>query len=295
MFDQRWFLIIFILIFVILLIICIIYVGKRVTYNKTKIKKFTNETKSFVINLDKNTDRLKHFMDSYQKSDIKDIPIERFNAINGKEVDLKKYVTTRAYDQIMSAETNGYRLRHYELTRGAVGCFLSHTALYKKLLDDPDHEYYFIFEDDSYIPPSVIKPIQFYMENAPSDWDMMLFGVIREVLEPKNSATFQTESWAKYYDKVKIWWGLFGYAINKKGAKRFLDELTEEKRIDKQIDSMMSMMVKDKQLVVYSTGVHLVKHDTNGSSDIQLPIKIQSDVNPYKYENVELFTNYNEY
>jgi len=281
MFDQRWLLIIFILLFVFLLIICIIYVGNNILQNNKKIKKFISNTKAFVINLEKNQARLKHFTTSYDNSDISKIPLERFDAVNGKNIDLQKYVTPQAYEQISSAEKNGYRLRHYELTRGAVGCFLSHTTLYKKLLDDPNHDYYLIFEDDAYVPPNIINAMQIYIENAPTDWDMMLFGTIREVLENKG----------KYFDKVKIWWGLFGYMINKKGAKRFIDELTEEKRIDKQIDSMMSMMTQENKLVVYSTSVHLVKHDSDGS-DIQLPIKIQSNINPYKYENVELFSNF---
>jgi GR25 family glycosyltransferase involved in LPS biosynthesis len=280
MFDQRWLLILFILVFIILLVFCLIHIRNKVLESKKKIKKFSLDTKSFVINLEKNKQRLHHFTTSYENSDINIIPLERFNAVNGKKLDLQKYVTPKAYDQIMSAETNGYRLRHYELTRGAVGCFLSHTTLYRKLLDDPDREFYLIFEDDAYVPPEVIKPLQFYIENAPNDWDILLFGVIREVLEKKG----------QYYDKVKIWWGLFGYAINKRGSKKFIDELNQEKRIDKQIDSMMSVMTQENKLNVYSTSVHLVKHDTDGS-DIQLPIKIQSNINPYKYEDVELFTN----
>lgn len=270
----------FIILFVVLLIITIIYVGTKINNSKI-IKKFSKKTKSFVINLEKNADRLARFTDSYDESDINIIPLERFNAVNGKTLELQKYVTDKAYDQINSAETNGYRLRHYELTRGAVGCFMSHTTLYKKLLDDREYDFYLIFEDDAFVPQSVIKPLQLYLDNAPYDWDIIVFGVIREVIDQKG----------KLFDKVKTWWGLFGYAINKKGAKKFVNELNEKKRIDKQIDSMMSMMIQENKLNVYSSSVHLIKHDSDGT-DIQLPIKLQSDINPYNYENVELYTDF---
>jgi GR25 family glycosyltransferase involved in LPS biosynthesis len=280
MFVQQKFLTLFIILFVVLLLITIIYVGTKMNNSKI-IKKFSKKTKSFVINLEKNADRLARFTDSYDESDINIIPLERFNAVNGKTLELQKYVTDKAYDQINSAETNGYRLRHYELTRGAVGCFMSHTTLYKKLLDDREHDFYLIFEDDAFVPQSVIKPLQLYLDNAPYDWDIIVFGVIREVIDQKG----------KLFDKVKTWWGLFGYAINKKGAKKFVNELNQKKRIDKQIDSMMSMMIQEKKLNVYSSSVHLIKHDSDGT-DIQLPIKLQSDINPYNYENVELYTDF---
>jgi GR25 family glycosyltransferase involved in LPS biosynthesis len=280
MFTQWWLLILFIILFVLLLVIIIIYVGFKVNNSKI-ITTFSKKTKSFVINLEKNADRLTRFKDSYDESDINIIPLERFNAVNGKTLDLEKYVTEKAYDQIVSAEKNGYRLRHYELTRGAVGCFMSHRTLYKKLIDDPDHDFYLIFEDDAFTPKNLIKPLQLYIDNAPYDWDILLFGVIREVIDKKG----------KLFDKVKTWWGLFGYAINKKGAKKFINELNVKKRIDKQIDSMMSMMIQDNKLNVYSSSVDLIKHDSRGT-DIQLPIKLQSEINPYKYENIELYADF---
>lgn len=250
----------------------------RIQNNKS-IKSFSKSTKCFVINLEKNTDRLQRFLEGYTKSDINSITLERFNAINGKEVDLVEYVTPLAYDQIISAETNGYRLRHYELTRGAIGCFLSHVSLYNRLLDDSNHDFYLIFEDDAVVPANVIKKLQYLIKKAPDNWDILVFGVIREVIsEP-----------GEIFDKVKTWWGLFGYAINKKGAKRIVDEFNNTK-IDKQIDSMMSMMINENNLDVYSSTIHLISHNSD-DTDIQLPIQIADNIDPYKYEDIELYTN----
>jgi GR25 family glycosyltransferase involved in LPS biosynthesis len=214
------------------------------------------------------------------RSDIRVIPLERFNAIDGKKLDIKNIVTDKAYKQILSAENNGYRLRHYELTRGAVGCFMSHTSLFKRLRDDESKEFYLIFEDDAMIQPRVIEYIKYYINNAPKDWDMIMFGVLREVISKQG----------KDYDKVKVWWGLFGYAVSKKGANTFLDYLNTHGKIDKQIDSMMSMMTVENRLAVYSTKIHFIGHNEEGArTDIQLPVRLAKNINPFKYDNIELF------
>ena len=274
--DQRLLLIVFILLFLALLIVCLINVGTKIRHDN-KIKELGKRMQCYVINLEKNVERLNHFLNSYSKSDLSALKLERFNAINGKKLDLKDYVTNKAYDQIISAERNGYRVRHYELTRGAVGCFLSHASIFKKLLTDDKHEFYMIFEDDAFVPPKIIDRLEYLINHAPQDWDILVFGVIREVLSDRGIL----------YDKVKAWWGLFGYIINKRGAEKFMKEFQANK-IDKQIDSMMSMMIVENKLNVYSSRVHLISHNAEGT-DIQLPVKVQRNIDPFKYGNIELF------
>lgn len=277
MFDQRLFLLVFLVLFLAIFVMCILKVKKNVD-KKSELQTWAQSTKSFVINLDKNVNRLNRFLKSYRSSDLSEVPLYRFNAIRGKSLDLKNYVTDKAYDQIVSAENNGYRLRHYELTRGAVGCFLSHTKLYEQLLEDKNCDFYIIFEDDSIVPPHVINEMRYFVEHAPQDWDMLVFGVIREVVSASNT----------YYKKVKSWWGLFGYIINKRGAKKFIDEYNATgRKIDKQIDSMMSLMIVQNKLNVYSTKITLIKHNSDGT-DIQLPVKVASNIDPFKYEGIEL-------
>jgi len=269
----------FFIVFIVMFMVCV-YQIVIILKTKSQTKQFSSTTKSYVINLEKNKDRLALFTRRYFESDISKIELDRFNAVNGKTIDIRNYVTEKAYRQISNAEENGYRLRHYELTRGAVGCFLSHTALYAKLLKDDSKEFYIIFEDDAVVPPVVLKQIEYYLSNAPQDWDILLFGAIRQIIKEK------TES----YNKINAWWGLFGYAINKRGAKKFMDELEKQQKIDKQIDSMMSMMIVENKLNVYSTRKTLINHNADGlETDIQLPIKVAKNIDPFKYDDVELF------
>lgn len=263
-----------------ILIILIIMVLISAIVVILNMKKPNKRYSCHVINLDKNITRMKRFYESYSKSDLSSILLTRFKAINGNSIDIRYYVTSDAYNQIMNSEKTGYRQHHYELTKGGVGCFLSHASLYKKLNSDVNNDFYIIFEDDAYIPIKVIKKIEFIIENAPKDWDIILFGSLREVLSEKNM----------FYDKVKVWWGLFGYAINKRGAKKFLDVYRKNK-IDKQIDSMLSLMIIEDDLNVYSPHIHVITHNSDGT-DIQLPIQKDPMVNPYMYKNVELFSDF---
>jgi len=242
--------------------------------------KIIKKIKSFVINLTKNKNRLNIFVNNYMKSDIYIISLERLNAINGKEIDIKLFVTDEAYNQISNAEKYGYRLRHYELTRGAVGCFLSHTSLFYKLLSERDDiEYYLIFEDDAIIYPKFIELLYKLLVNSPDDWDIILLGTIREVVSQESTL----------YNKIDTWWGMHGYIINKRGAKKIIDEINKKNKIDQQIDGMISLMCKNNKLNVYATKVNFVNQLHSGT-DIQLPIKIFNDINPFLYKNIELFS-----
>jgi hypothetical protein len=46
---------------------------------------------------------------------------------------------------------SGYRTKHYQLTRGSVGCYMSHLQLYQHILRETDAQFAFVFEDDAEI------------------------------------------------------------------------------------------------------------------------------------------------
>lgn len=272
----------FLIIFLIFLVIIILSVNIYLLLNqriKNKLilspikTKFTDVTQSWVINLLKNRKRLQQFNKYYMSSDIRSIPLKTFNAINGQEINVEKYVTPKAYKQILFSETHGYRVKHYELTRGAVGCYLSHVSLYKKLLEDKKHKYYIIFEDDAQFQPEIMEALSIYMDSLPSDWDLFELGTIHQEI-------FRIE---KYFTKLKVFWGLFGYVINKTGARKFIQQYESEK-INKQIDSMMSIMTINHKFNVYGLIRPLVKQDSSWGSDIQVQVKRTDDVDPFTLE-----------
>jgi GR25 family glycosyltransferase involved in LPS biosynthesis len=229
--------------------------------------------KTYVINLDKDTKRYTKLLNYYQKSDLSDIPLERYSAVVGLSVDPSEWLSSDALTEMNQVMTNGYRTHHHQLTMGGLGCFLSHYNLAKQLLsDNKSVDAYLILEDDTAVPENISAYIEDYLADAPDDWDYILFYTIRAT---GGSAT-------KTMNRLKSFWGLNGYLINKRGAQKLIDEIDVNK-IDGQIDSYLSRMIQQNKLSVYATKKHLVKSnaiDTN----IQVILKPIQGVNPFNFK-----------
>lgn len=225
-------------------------------------KKESKFIKAHVINLEKNKERYERFMKSY---DLKEIPIERFNAIVGKDLDPEKYLSKNAYKNLLLMEEKGYRLRHSELSRGAIGCYLSHVELYRNLIED-DCEYYLIFEDDATILPDSYNTILEILKTAPKDWDVINLSV-------GYGYTYYNDFVSDEYIKYKHFFGTLCYIINKKGARKFIKEF-ESKPMTMQIDSKMSHMIQNDKLVMYGCkNYSILERSYYMGTDIQVPIQ----------------------
>ena len=232
------------------------------------------KTKVFVINLERNKKRLQQFNEQYYDSDIRSVPLERFEAINGREIDIRTFLTEAAYKQILFTESSGYRLKHYELTRGAVGCFLSHMTLYYRLLDDPKNDSYIIFEDDAIFSQDILEQIKLFMSLLPKNFDLLVLGTIhQDVIRTQNLFT-----------KLNVFWGLYGYIINKRGASKIVREY-ENNKIEKQIDSTLSVMTTNNRLNVYGLIRPVVFQDTSFGTDIQIVVKPTVGIDAFVLED----------
>ena len=242
--------------YLVVVLLIIIYFMKF--YNNSE--KFADiEFDTYVINLVKNTNRLKNFMNQYNNSDLSFKKIKVFPAIVGKDLDLIKYTSPEAYKQIIFSEISNTRKYHYNLTRGAVGCFLSHIAIYKKIIES-NKSYGLIFEDDVLIATDVYKRLLYGLNKIPSNWDIFLLGVMCLKCTESNQ-----------YINVDRFWGLHGYLIKKDTAIKLVEHL--DKEINKQIDAEISLMIKYKLLNVYAITPQIVIQDGNFGSDIQTPVE----------------------
>jgi len=105
--------------------------------------------KTFVINLDKNPDRLASMK---RQLDAFGIEFERFPAIYGKN--LTKAELRRCYNRFRSILVNGKPMQ-----LGEIGCALSHALVYKRMIEE-NIPVALIFEDDvQFLPrfPEVLK------------------------------------------------------------------------------------------------------------------------------------------
>jgi GR25 family glycosyltransferase involved in LPS biosynthesis len=224
----------------------------------------------YVINLKKNTERLDNFIYEYNKSDLKNIHLNVFPAIVGKELDLVNYVTPAAYKQILTSEVLKNRRYHYELTRGAVGCYLSHLNIWKKIAES-DKKFGLIFEDDVKIADDFFARLLIGLKNVPNDWDIYTCGIMCLKCDIKPN-----------FIKVNRFWGLHGYIIKKESAKIIYNELN--KLINKQIDADLSLLIKYQKIKIYSINPIIVAQDGNFGSDIQIPVDKNSAVDAFTEE-----------
>lgn len=227
-------------------------------------------TDVYLINMKKNADRLDHFIKMYSRSDLSKKRFMRLEAVDGRQVNLENIVTPKAMNEILSIEKHGYRTMHYQLTRGAVGCYLSHLSIYN-MMQDSKSEVALIFEDDAKFPPNIMQQINKALARVPFDWDIF------------NLSCFciKCNKYPEYTDVQQFFW-THAYLIKKDAAKKFLDYVVRT-GIDKQIDSAMGVMIQMGDLKVYCARRPIVSQ-SNFKSTIQLPLRTITGVNPYSLE-----------
>jgi GR25 family glycosyltransferase involved in LPS biosynthesis len=124
-----------------------------------------------------------------------------------------------------------------------------------------------ILEDDAKVHPKIGQKLAAL--KVPDDWDIILLGTVR--LVPDNNVSHEVT-------KVLGFWGMHGYLVNKKSAKKLSDAFENDK-MDAQIDSRISFMIQIQSFKVYALREQLViiNVETEGQTDIQCPIREDSD------------------
>lgn len=222
----------------------------------------------YVINLAKSEARLNHFVRVYNTSDLKGHTLIRYEAVDGRTIDVKPFLSHHAYDDLLVMEKTDKRVYHSQLTRGAIGCYLSHLGVYEAI-QKSGKEYAIIFEDDVSFDRRMyhthIKPM---MENIPKDWDIILLGRI--------------DIDAEYHDKyvtMKDFWCLYGYIINQKGIA------TMQKHgnipFSYQIDKVMSQLAQKGILHIYAPKENIIPPPQKFGSDIQNAVETPQGIDAF--------------
>jgi GR25 family glycosyltransferase involved in LPS biosynthesis len=233
--------------------------------------------KVFVINLKKDKDRYNKFMKIYNQSDMKSFPITRYDAVEGDKMRTPEhYLTDKALREMKMISTFGFRIAHYQLSKGGLGCFMSHLNLAKQLISDPTSEEYLIFEDDTNIFKTPFKKIRFFMKHVPGDWDYVLFYVVRMEGNKINS----------YFAKPNAFWGLNCYFVNKRGAEKLVNEVKQTK-IDGQIDSYMARMCQQNKLNIYVCTHQFIESNSN-TSNIQYNLITIPHIDPFMFNGYKV-------
>lgn len=211
----------------------------KITFNETL---FDNMA-MYYINLDRSTNRKRSMEIMCANQGINP---ERFPGIDGKLLDLDDPKYEKALKKI-----KWWFLIENRKNVGHFGCYLSHMAVFEKFLKT-DKEYCFILEDDAEILVTDIKrEIIKNMNNLPRGWDILLLGYevnggpdgYKEVREGNKDTKLKNGLL-----NLNYFTGLQGYIINRKSAKKLIENL---QALDWIIDWNMCYLAKRGILNIY--------------------------------------------
>jgi glycosyl transferase family 25 len=221
---------------------------------KDKIKNYIG---AYVINLEENTDRKKTFFEEWNNIDPRIAVVKAVDTRNHLWENYKEHISEKAIEELKKTIKNKKRIRHEDLTEGAVGCYLSHLKCWKRFLkESTSKDYCLIFEDDSSIPKNLIKTTDNIVKRINVEWGVILLG-------------WRANSQYKHFNKDLLiagdFWFLHSYLLSNFGARKLL-ELHD--KIEIQVDHFVS---KHKEKVkVFGTIDNLTtQKNTCGYTNIQ--------------------------
>jgi len=163
----------------------------------------------FVINLEKSADRRTAMA---ARLDPLHIDYTFFKAVNGHALDIDNLP---AYDKT--------RRRLYfgrDLTKGEIGCLLSHRAVYQHMVDN-NIERAIVFEDDVFVEPTFPQLIREILQ-SPVKWDMIRF-LAYEKVQKRGRDIFALSTKPHALARIPTTsGGAYGYMLTQKAAKEFL-------------------------------------------------------------------------
>eukprot|EP00672_Neobodo_designis_P009327 CAMPEP_0174856486 /NCGR_PEP_ID=MMETSP1114-20130205/36032_1 /TAXON_ID=312471 /ORGANISM="Neobodo designis, Strain CCAP 1951/1" /LENGTH=284 /DNA_ID=CAMNT_0016091283 /DNA_START=47 /DNA_END=899 /DNA_ORIENTATION=+ len=193
----------------------------------------------YVINLDRRSDRWMHVERQLRKAGLQDGV--RFPGIDGRNVDVDALVKAGAI-----SATGAERLRlpmeeklfGMDLTPGALGCALSHRAVWQRIVQ-AQHKCCLILEDDVEFHPSIKKTFADRWSRVPADWDLVYLGGLDLLSADKPPRPFLASGVRYAYQGHRE---LTAYVLHDKSAARCL-ELSNE--MTWQIDTHICNIFKD--------------------------------------------------
>lgn len=239
-FYNKYTLIIIFVLFTLGLFIFIRYNFSRIDFFQSQELNYniTNDN-SYLINLDRRKDRLDVTIPKLTEFGF--YPVNRFSGIDSSkftEEEIRRYVKPSSMESILK----NYRTLDCQLSKGAVGCYLSHCYLWGKMINEK-LSYLYIFEDDT-LPTYNKSKLDKYISQVPDDFDIILFGGYYK----------QGNHICENVFKIKDFWGMHGYLI--KNTRRIQEALEKALPMTVQIDSYLSELAKQDKINIYG-----ISHD----------------------------------
>jgi GR25 family glycosyltransferase involved in LPS biosynthesis len=221
---------------------------------------FTERTfydNAYVINLRRRVDRW-----AVTQGHLRSIGFRptRYEAVDGGTIPdtfVGLFTTPKARESI----SRGYRHEHHEISRGSVGCSLSHFALWRILLDS-DKDHMTIFEDDAQcVRPAALKKLPF----GHASFDVLLLGGLYDSKE--NSALEEAKAGISI-QPVQRFLCTHAYVIWKEAAWKLLQyAFPIQKQVDFYMHALPSLQLRACLPTIFTQNQDIAH------TDVQIPIE----------------------
>ncbi len=207
----------------------------------------------YVINLKKDTEKLKRIKNRLTRANLlKKTTV--FEAIYGKELDKKFYEENNITIYNDWKDPNSTR----PITKGEIGCALSHYFIWKKIVSEKQDNV-LIIEDDADFE-SVLEH-QLDKIDVPKDYDLLYLG--RKIFNDNE------EKINDFIVKPNFSYWTIGYILSYIGAKKLIDSGYESKIIP--VDEFLPIMYQksnilkydNNQFIAYASKNNLIKPEPN--------------------------------
>ena len=238
-------------------------------------------SKVFVINLDKDTERLKKISKDLEKYDINFI---RFPAIVGNDIKSDNKITPFCNSMC---------------TSGIKGCGLSHLKIWKMIIDQ-NLQNALILEDDSEFCNNFYEKFENFMQRVPSDYDILQLGCVTGCnrYDDNGIPIYITEKLISKdptpengYNKLHYMSGAHAYIITNKAAQELYNNITLSTHIDLEISIYMD---NHSDFNIYSPTTDLITQKAlNFCSNLtdkfpNLLLKVLDKIHFYNHKSVSL-------
>ena len=215
-----------------------------------------NNIPIFIINLKKDTNKKQHMETLCEKHNLQ---CQFTEAVYGKDLDEKSL--SKVYNKEESIRVLGRGL-----SKGEIGCALSHLNIYKHMIDH-NIKNAIIFEDDVQLTEDFHSLIS-NIDQFPSDWELVLLGYYKNCFTEKcsRSSLRDRKKITTSHQTVRLIeraYGTHGYLINLQGAKKLFNQLSV---IKKPIDHYTSNEANINLYAIYPRVVRLYKPLSDHSS-----------------------------
>jgi glycosyl transferase family 25 len=177
---------------------------------------------AYLINLDESLDRLNIVSSGLERAGIS---FERVPAVDGRLLDLRT-VEDCDYEKAL-------RIYGRALTGGEYGCYKSHLACARRMLED-GHEVALVFEDDISIDQNLLAVVQeakTVLDGMVSDWRLVNLGapprIVSEVAKLSSGHSLLAAHYFPQTAHALLW--------SRQGAKQFVQQYS---RVEMTVDNL---------------------------------------------------------